>query len=402
MNQVKDTARAAVRIGYDGRVYKTFRGPNAGVRFANEVRILQYLEERGCPFVPRLLFHDPAVLLLVTTNCGSRVEHMDEARVAALFGELEAFGVRHDDAFLRNITYSPQLGRFCLIDFEFATLLDEAVVGSAPAAAGLVWSGLTHAGKVRPNNEDAFLALSFDAYDVRFLGKTGSASLVDSDFVFAVSDGMGGAGSGEFASRIAVDKITGLLPHRFRQQGSGPLPDFQTVLPELFAAIHRDLTILARSYPECAGMGATLTLAWFAPGWLYFAHIGDSRLYSLPASGALTQLSEDHSQVGWLRRQGKLTEREARSHPRRHILNKALGGGHQYVEPQVGAVACQPGDRFLLATDGVIDGLWDHQLEAILSQPDPGKAPAQQLIDEALERSGRDNITALVVEIRGT
>lgn len=268
---------------------------------------------------------------------------------------------------------------------------------SAPPP-GLRWSGLTHPGKVRPNNEDAFLALAFDAAEVRFLGKVGSAPLDACDFVFAVSDGMGGAQSGEFASRIAVDKITRLLPRSFRARAQGRPPDFHDILPELFTAIHRDLTDLARSYPECAGMGATLTLAWFAPGWLYFAHIGDSRLYYLPAEGPLRQLSQDDSQVGWMRRNGKLTEREARTHPRKNVLNKALGGGHQFVEPQIGAVSCQAGDRFLLVTDGVTDGLWDHHLGEILRAPDPVITPAQQLINEALERSGRDNTTAVVVE----
>ena len=129
MNQVKDTARATVRLGYDGRVHKTFRGDRAAERLANEIRVLKYLEARGCPFVPRLLESDPEKLSMVTTNCGGRVERMDPARVAALFAELEAYGVRHDDAFLRNITYSPSLGRFCLIDFEFATILDDPSPG---------------------------------------------------------------------------------------------------------------------------------------------------------------------------------------------------------------------------------------------------------------------------------
>lgn len=140
MNQVKDTARATVRLGYDGRVHKTFRGPLAEERFANEVRVLQYLEQRGCPFVPRLLEHHPATLVMVTTNCGSRVERMDEGRMAELFAELESYGVRHDDPFLRNVTYSRQLGRFCLIDFEFATILEEGAppppAVEAMAAAG--------------------------------------------------------------------------------------------------------------------------------------------------------------------------------------------------------------------------------------------------------------------------
>ena len=139
MNQVKDTARASVRLGYDGRVHKLFRGPAAEARFANEVRVLQHLERRGCPFVPRLLESDAASLRLVTTNCGGRVERLDEGRMAELFGELAAYGVRHDDPYLRNVTYSPQLGRFCLIDFEFATLLEAeaAFEGGGPAAAAL-------------------------------------------------------------------------------------------------------------------------------------------------------------------------------------------------------------------------------------------------------------------------
>src|SRR5437660_2955972 len=105
MRDAKDTPRALVRIGYDGRVSKTFRGPKAGERFANEVRVLRHLEARGCGFVPRLLEVDPAELRITTTNCGSRVEHLDEARTKELFAELETFGVRHDDPDMRNVTY---------------------------------------------------------------------------------------------------------------------------------------------------------------------------------------------------------------------------------------------------------------------------------------------------------
>jgi tRNA A-37 threonylcarbamoyl transferase component Bud32 len=125
MQEVKDTVRAMVRIGYDGRVHKTFRGTNARERFENEVRVLKYLEEKGCDFVPKVLEADPELLKLVTTNCGARVEHMSEEKMKEVFGKLEQYGVRHEDAFLRNITYNAREGRFCVIDFEFATLLDE-------------------------------------------------------------------------------------------------------------------------------------------------------------------------------------------------------------------------------------------------------------------------------------
>lgn len=134
MEQGKDTVRALVRIGYDGRVSKTFRGNRAKERFDNEVRVLRHLEARGCPFVPRLLESDPADLRIVTSNCGSRVEHMNEDRQKELFAELEQYGVRHEDPFLRNITYRVADGRFCLIDFEFATLLEDGGSSLKPDA----------------------------------------------------------------------------------------------------------------------------------------------------------------------------------------------------------------------------------------------------------------------------
>ena len=123
METVKDTLRAMVRLGWDGKVYKTFLGPKADERFATEVHVLQHLEQWKCPFVPRLLESDPSKLLMVTTNCGSRVDHLDPKRTAELFAELLPYGVRHDDAEMRNVTYRQSDGRFCLIDFEFATIL---------------------------------------------------------------------------------------------------------------------------------------------------------------------------------------------------------------------------------------------------------------------------------------
>ena len=123
MLNIKDTLRALVRIGYDGKVFKTFRGPHAQERFANEVRVLQHLEKEQCPFVPRLLEFDSVQLRITTTNCGQRVEHLDAARATEIFTELKAYGVRHEDAEIRNITYRISDGRFCVIDFEFATIL---------------------------------------------------------------------------------------------------------------------------------------------------------------------------------------------------------------------------------------------------------------------------------------
>jgi serine/threonine protein phosphatase PrpC len=273
---------------------------------------------------------------------------------------------------------------------------------TAKPAPDLRWAGLTHPGRFRANNEDVFLALTFDGRDVSYLGKTGQSSLAAADYVFAVSDGMGGAHSGEFASRITVDRITKLLPRSFRLSAAGMASGFNDVLQELISSIHADLLQLSSSYAECTGMGATLSLCWFRPDCMYFAHIGDSRIYFLPKDGGLAQVTQDHSHVGWLRRKGELNERQARSHPRRNALQQALGAGTQFVEPHIGAAAHAPGDRFLICSDGLVDGLWDRQIEEIIrtTAVEPG-APtvAQRLVDEAVASSGRDNTTAVVIEI---
>lgn len=267
--------------------------------------------------------------------------------------------------------------------------------------SGIRWSGLTHTGRVRTNNEDSFLALKIDGREVSYLGKTGESSLAGSDFIFAVSDGMGGARSGEFASKIAVDRITRLFPRIFRMTATGIAGGFADALQELFAEIHNDLLKLGSSYAETAGMGATLSLCWITPEWLYFGHVGDSRIYHLPKDGSLTQVTHDHTHVGWLRRKASLTEREARSHPRRNALNQALGAGNQIVDPQVGAVAHHVGDRFLICSDGLVDGLWDRQIEAIFKVGGTASqmSKAQELVETAVQNSGRDNTTAVVVEI---
>jgi protein phosphatase len=270
------------------------------------------------------------------------------------------------------------------------------------AATSLRWFGQTHAGHVRSNNEDCFLALQFNAQEIHYLGKVGEASTGEFDFVFAVSDGMGGAKAGEFASRITVDKIAHLLPRSFKQSALGLHTPFEDIFTELYDQIHRALRFVGSGDEETHGMQATLSLSWFTPGWVYFAHIGDSRIYYLPAARKeIKQLSQDDTYVGWLYRTGQINEREARQHPRKTALQKALGGGNQFVEPQVGAVAYEKGDMFLLCTDGVIDGLFDSQLFDLLRRPDATEAaatPAARLLAASLANAGRDNTTAVVIE----
>lgn len=126
MRELKDGIRSHVRIDYRGNVHKRFRGTDADKRFANEVHVLQVLEQRGCPFVPRLLESYPEELYMVTTNCGSPANQISDAKSKSLFTELEeTYGIRHDDPESRNVTYSEQLGRFCVIDFELAEILPD-------------------------------------------------------------------------------------------------------------------------------------------------------------------------------------------------------------------------------------------------------------------------------------
>jgi len=259
------------------------------------------------------------------------------------------------------------------------------------------WSGHTDRGRVRKNNEDCFLGLAVDAEGSHFLGKIGEADGGTADLVFAVSDGMGGAMAGEFASKIAVEKITRMLPPLFRQRAGGITAGHTEVVEELFGEIHKALEYLGDCYEECSGMGATLSLCWFTGGWMYFGHIGDSRIYYLPAAGGIKQLTDDDTHVGWLFRNGQINEREAKAHPRRNVLQAALGAGHMFVNPQVGAVGVEAGDRFLLCSDGVTDGFFNDQLPDVLAE---GRQAASHLVSEAVSRSGRDNATAMVVEVR--
>jgi PPM family protein phosphatase len=265
------------------------------------------------------------------------------------------------------------------------------------------WDALTDCGKVRRNNEDSFLALAFNHEEFYYLGKFGEAPRAENDYIFAVADGMGGERSGEYASRIAVDKITSILPRFFQKQRANQIAECEEALRKVFDDSHRALTYLGASYPECSNMGATLSLIWVTSGRIFYAHIGDSRIYKLGAGGEWIQVSEDHTHVGWLQRSGKLSEREARTHPRKNALQRALGAGQQIINPQIGCMDSAVGDQFILCSDGLVDGLWDRQIRAMMERPDDREiqmSPARRLVQAAVEKSGQDNTTAVVVALK--
>ncbi|MFD0892332.1 serine/threonine protein phosphatase [Luteolibacter ambystomatis] len=131
MKQLKDGIRSTVRIDFQGHVHKRLRGTGAEERYANEVAVLKVLEERGCPYVPKLVEEHPEELYFVSTNCGRIADQIRRERSDELFAELERdYGVRHLDAEPRNVTYSDKLGRFCLIDFELAEILPDPKAGA--------------------------------------------------------------------------------------------------------------------------------------------------------------------------------------------------------------------------------------------------------------------------------
>jgi len=268
--------------------------------------------------------------------------------------------------------------------------------------AHIQWSARTDTGRFRKNNEDSFLALTIDRHGFQFLGKYGRAPLDNNDYVFAVSDGMGGARAGEFASRITVQKIADLLPANFKMGAMGFRSNHEDILSEVVNRIEKEMESMAFHYEECRGMGATLSLAWITPGWLHFAHVGDSRIYYLPVDGSIKQLTTAHTRVAELLRQGMINKHDARTHPERNVLTNVLGGKVDSVEPQLGAVGFNPGDQFLLCSDGITEGIRDHRIETLLRSPPErfqNMDPCERLITDANEESGQDNATALIIEI---
>ena len=261
------------------------------------------------------------------------------------------------------------------------------------------WSALSHTGKFRKDNEDAFLALLIEDRQIHRLGKFGEATIDGREFIFAVSDGMGGANAGEFASRIAVEMLT-----RFTSTDSLPKEDnaCQEFLKNLFQHIHKEILYQANSYEECKGMGATLSLCLLQQDKLHFCHVGDSRIYRYSQAEETDALTHDDTHVGWLYKQGKLNEHQARQHPRRCNLQQVLGGKTQFLTPQTGSLATSQGETYLLCTDGVVEGMANRALRRNTLKPNPGseQTTAERIVFEAIEQDGRDNTTALVFRMK--
>lgn len=399
MKELKDGLRSLVRIDFRGNVHKQFRGTDSDKRFANEVAVLKALEDRGAPNVPRLIGHDPETLTLVTTNCGSPAPLITVEKARALFQELEdTYGIRHDDPEPRNVTYSPHLGKFCLIDFELSEILpipSELETGKTNVLRAK-WAASSVKGNGHVANDDAFLALTVNPESTDPLPKSGEILLDPSHLVLAVSDGMGGRSAGEFASRLLMARIRKEATELYHQLGTSA--DAQSALDALLRQCHHDVTELAKQNGNTDGMGATLTIAWISHERLFWAHIGDSRLYLVDNEG-VQQLTKDDCRAWHQWQRGEITEYAYRNHPRKSVLSDVLGGSNHEPFPKTGSLPLQDTQRLMICSDGIMDGLWEKSIHGILAEDSPVPEIMEKLSRKAVENDDRDDTTLIVAEI---
>ena len=221
-------------------------------------------------------------------------------------------------------------------------------------------------GRVRDGNEDSYLL---------------------QDPFFAVADGMGGHLAGDVASRIAVQTIS-----ERTSDGSATGPEgLERAVKEANSAIYEK----ASSDPSLHGMGTTCTLVLVADSEIHIAHVGDSRAYLL-RDDELTQLTEDHTLVGRMVKEGRLRPEEAERHPQRSIITRALGVDDS-VDVDLLTIPVTEGDRVLLCSDGLTSMIGADEIQDVLSRNAHPQAAVDELIDSANEAGGEDNITAVLL-----
>ncbi|WP_166821563.1 PP2C family protein-serine/threonine phosphatase [Thalassoroseus pseudoceratinae] len=214
---------------------------------------------------------------------------------------------------------------------------------------------------------------------------------------FLVADGMGGQSAGEKASELATE----LISEKFEQLidfQSGESEEVCRAIDEAVAYANDEIMALGKVEPAFHNMGTTITLVVRVGQRLFAAGVGDSRIY-LFRDGKLEQLTEDHSLTEALRRAGTITAEDAKTHRYRNVLYRYLGTKEGSNGTEAKELEPKPGDRFLMCSDGVTDGVPDSQLVEILTQnPDPQTA-AQTAVESAQEGGSKDNITCLILDV---
>ena len=249
----------------------------------------------------------------------------------------------------------------------------------ATAVVRYTAAAVTDRGRKRPSNEDAF----------GFSVEHG---------VYLICDGMGGAAAGEIASSIAVDEVLRQLTTR--PESGMPLPE---LAEKAVCAANNAIYTRAQRNPRLNGMGTTLVALVVEERRVWVLNVGDSRGYRL-RNGRIEQLTLDHSLVEEQVRMGRMTRAEAARSPMRNVITRALGT-QSSVTPDVFEIEIEPGDLFLLCSDGLTRDLSDEKLESILNTPSSASAPTPLeelcscLIQAANKAGGHDNITSLLVRV---
>ena len=253
----------------------------------------------------------------------------------------------------------------------------------------LTYEGRTHVGRVRDHNEDCF-------------------KMVPEAHLFLVADGLGGYAAGEVASRLTVDSIGGYF-QAVRNECDLTWPaeteadyDHQAkIFEQAVTTANQRVWSTSMKYNAYRGMGSTIVGLQFVGKRVYTAHVGDSRCYRL-RSGVLEQLTRDHSLFNAFRDSGALTAENEDSFPYKNVILRALGTQPK-VEVELTKSEWQPGDLYLLCSDGLTGELSDWELmELFQRQPEQLGGLADCLVNEACERGGRDNVTVLLVKVPET
>lgn len=256
-----------------------------------------------------------------------------------------------------------------------------AEVARLPRVVASVKMGAkTDLGRVRDNNEDKFDF--FEPEDPALLAAKGC--------FYAVADGMGGHSAGQVACELALKTVLSVYY-------ADPSPDKDAALRRAVGEANSLIYDTAQTIPDRQGMGTTLTAAVLCEDKLLVAQVGDSRAYLL-RGGTITQMTEDHSWVAEQVRLGTMTLAEAQVSPFRNIITRSVGTAAA-VEPDIFTQEVQPGDTFVLCSDGLTGHVEPSEIQMITESQSPSAA-ALALVDTANERGGRDNITALVLSVR--
>lgn len=265
-----------------------------------------------------------------------------------------------------------------------------------PGKVSVEWAGASVCGSRKEPNQDVWAVIGGGGRRPVQGGDYGRSEPGPLGMVFAVSDGMGGGEGGGVASEFVMSQLSERMG-RVLVGGIGSF-DCEEVLAHVFRQIHGGLEAKGNEDEELRGMGATLVLGWLCRGVFYVANLGDSRMYR-SRGGVTEQLSKDFTFAWRAWKRGEICEVEYRQHPRRAALYGALGGGQGGCMPFICGVEVEKGDRFLLCSDGVVDGLWERKLGMYLGHEGSIEEVCERLFGAAVEGAGADDTTALVVQV---